>query len=521
MLTFSPVRQEQVTALKTSPGQRQFAEALQALKALQDRGTAVLKSEDLTRPQRESLVRNGFLRQIIKGWYMPCRPDEKPGDTTPWYAVVRSFVRQYCEERFGSSWHASPEYSVTLQVGSTVLPKQVVVWSPKAANGVLQLPDGFSLLDYRRDLVTEGAEEVSGIRVMPLPLALVRLPEAFYRNAVRDAQIALHQVDASDLVRDLVEGGHSGIAGRLAGALRAVGRAQVADEILSTMRTVGYGVTETNPFERPLPELHFQHAQSPYVLRLRLMWCEMRKAVLALFPGEPGPPADVDAFMEKIEEVYVSDAYHSLSIEGYRVSDGLIRRVTTGDWSPETDSADQETKNALAARGYWLAHIRVKETIATIFAGANPGEAFRSDHAGWFQSLWEPCVTAGMLRPADLAGYRSHPVFIKNAAHVPPSREAVRDMMPELCSLLQAEESAAVRAVLGHFLFVYIHPYMDGNGRLGRFLMNAMLASGGYPWTVIRVERRAEYLAALDAASARGDIAPLTSFLLSCLEEGS
>lgn len=34
-----------------------------------------------------------------------------------------------------------------------------------------------------------------------------------------------------------------------------------------------------------------------------------------------------------------------------------------------------------------------------------------------------------------------------------------------------------VRAVLGHFFFVYIHPYMDGNGRLGRFLMNALFAS--------------------------------------------
>lgn len=504
-----------------SPGQRLFVEALQALKGLQDAGRAVLKSEDLSRPHREVLVKNGFLRPIIKGWYMPCRPDENPGDTTPWYAVAQSFVRAYCDDRFGQSWHASPEYSLALMVGNTVLPRQVVVWSPNAANGVLQLPDGSSLLDYRRELVAGGGGDVNGIRVMPLPLALIRLPESFFRNSPRDAQIALHQVDGSDLVRELVEGGHSAIAGRLAGALRAVGREQVADEVLSTMRTVGYTVTESNPFDRPLPELAFQRAQSPYVLRMRLMWREMREVVLGLFPKEPGRPADVGSVLDKIEEAYVSDAYHSLSIEGYRVSDGLLRRVAGGDWSPETDPADQETKNALAARGYWLAHIRVKETIARIFAGANPGEAYRADHAGWFQSLWEPCVAAGILKPADLAGYRSHPVFIKNAAHVPPSREAVRDMMPELCDLFQEEESAAVRAVLGHFLFVYIHPYMDGNGRLGRFLMNAMLVSGGFPWTVIRVERRAEYLTALDAASSRGDIAPLASFILSCMEDGA
>jgi Fic family protein len=45
--------------------------------------------------------------------------------------------------------------------------------------------------------------------------------------------------------------------------------------------------------------------------------------------------------------------------------------------------------------------------------------------------------------------------------------------------------SHSVRVVLGHFVFVYIHPYIDGNGRMGRFLMNLMLASGGYPWAVI------------------------------------
>lgn len=505
-------------SLKTSPGQRQFIDALQALKALQDAGRAVLKGAELTRPQRQSLLKNGFIRQIIKGWYMPCRPDEKPGDTTPWYAVLRNFVREYCDDRFGDTWHASPEYSVALHVGNAIAPQQVVVWSPKATNGVLQLPDGFSLLDYRRDVSISRIEVVSGVRVMPLSLALIRLPEAIFRNSSRDAQIALHQVDPSDLLRDLVEGGHSAIAGRLAGALRAVGRGQVADEILSTLRTVGYSVVETNPFENQLPALRFDHAQSPYVLRMRLMWQEMREVVLKIFPAEPGHPTDVTAFMDDIEEIYASDAYHSLSIEGYRVSDELIRRVATGNWSPETDPADVEPKNALAARGYWLAHNKVKETISKIFSGVNPGEAFRNDHTIWYQSLWEPCVTAGLLPAVDLAGYRSHPVFIKNAKHIPPSREAVRDMMPELCNLLQAEESAAVRAVLGHFIFVYINPYMDGNGRLGRFLMNAMFASGGFSWTVIQVERRREYMVALDAASAGGDIGPLADFILSCME---
>jgi hypothetical protein len=56
-------------------------------------------------------------------------------------------------------------------------------------------------------------------------------------------------------------------------------------------------------------------------------------------------------------------------------------------------------------------------------------------------------------------------------------------------------------------------PYPDGNGRMARFLMNAMLASGGYPWTVIRVEDRDAYLAALDRASIDMNIEPFAAFI--------
>ena len=70
-----------------------------------------------------------------------------------------------------------------------------------------------------------------------------------------------------------------------------------------------------------------------------------------------------------------------------------------------------------------------------------------------------------------------------------------------------------VRVVLGHFVFVYIHPYMDGNGRMGRFVMNVMLASGGYPWTVIPVGDRKIYMQALEKASVGEDIGGFAEFV--------
>ena len=85
--------------------------------------------------------------------------------------------------------------------------------------------------------------------------------------------------------------------------------------------------------------------------------------------------------------------------------------------------------------------------------------------------------------------------------------------MPELFRLISEEPDPRVRAVLGHFMFVFIHPYMDGNGRMGRFILNAMLASGGYPWTVVPLEKRREYMSALENASVRGDISDFTRLI--------
>jgi Fic family protein len=134
--------------------------------------------------------------------------------------------------------------------------------------------------------------------------------------------------------------------------------------------------------------------------------------------------------------------------------------------------------------------------------------------------MFAPSVTAGLLRPADLAGYRNAPVYIRRSMHVPPNSEAVRDAMPVFFEMLAEEAEPPVRVVLGHFIFVYIHPYMDGNGRIGRFLMNVMLAAGGYPWAVVPLERRDVYMAALEEASVRQNIVPFADFLAKLVKEG-
>jgi Fic family protein len=60
---------------------------------------------------------------------------------------------------------------------------------------------------------------------------------------------------------------------------------------------------------------------------------------------------------------------------------------------------------------------------------------------------------------------------------------------------------------------------MDGNGRIARFLMNVMLAAAGFPWVIIPLEKRNDYLNALEKASADLDITPFASFLWELVSE--
>jgi hypothetical protein len=417
--------------------------------------------------------------------------------------------------RFGTDWCLSPERSLSLHAGNRTVPAQLLVHTPKGANKRTDLPHKTSLFDVRYAMPKDSdIIEHDGLRLYTVAAALVACPERTFRHAATDVRAAMAIIkNASDVLAILLEGGHSTIAGRLAGAFRNTGRDRLADDILKTMAAAGYTVRETDPFESAAPVILSARAVSPYVNRMQLMWAEMRGAISAGFPPPPGRPQTPDAYLKAVDEVYVNDAYHSLSIEGYRVSPALIERVRQGDWNPEHDDDDRAQRNALAARGYYDAFETVKKSVIKALGGESPGTVADDDHGDWYRQLLGPSVTAGIVAAADLAGYRNGPVFIGRSMHVPPPREAVRDCMPAFFDLLRDEEDAAVWVVLGHFVFVYIHPYLDGNGRMGRFLMNVMLAAGGYPWTIVPVERRADYMAALEAASVKQDIAPFATFL--------
>ncbi|HET6942853.1 MAG TPA: Fic family protein [Sphingomicrobium sp.] len=456
----------------------------------------------------------------MRGWYVARPPEGGNGESTAWYTAYWGFCADYLNDRFGNDWSLSPELSIALQTGNRTVPRQLLVRSPRGGNKPTPMPLGTSLFDVRTSLpVGRQGVVADGLRLFTIPSALIACGPAFYQSSPTDARAALATVrDSSELLPDLLEGGRTVVAGRLAGAFRNIGRDRIADDIVKAMQSAGYDAREADPFEDRAGAVLPLRERSPYAGRVRLMWEAMRGTILKRFPASPGLPRDPEAYLERVRESYVADAYHSLSIEGYRVSPELIERVRSGAWNPDGDPGDRELKDGLAARGYWLAYQSVVNSVRRVLSGENAGRVADSDHGAWYREMFSPSVQAGLVTARDLAGYRGGQVWLQGSRHVPMNADAVRDAMPVFFELLEAEEEPRVRVVLGHFLFVYIHPYMDGNGRTGRFLMNVMMAAGGYPWTVIPVDRRPEYMAALEAASGSQDIGPFTDFLAGLVE---
>jgi hypothetical protein len=494
-----------------------LAASLTILHDLQREGRRVFRSGEISRTHRERLVKAGFLADAMKGWLFSTHPDAAPGDTTPWYSSMWEFCALYCEDRFGADWNLSADQSLLLHAENTVVPRQILVHAPKGGGNVVALPHGTSLYDIRSKAAPPPADMATrdGLRLFTVEAALVRVPEGFYQRHPVEAQVCLAMLrDTSGLLRHLLDNGSPVVAGRLAGAYRRIGRSAMADEIAGTMAAAGYRVSEIDPFEPQAAVAAARRQVAPIATRLRSMWAGCRDDVAEAFRDVPVPgPVNIPAYMAAMDGIYQADAYHSLSIEGYRVDARLVDRVKGGGWNPAANEEDRRSRDALAARGYWQAFQRVRSDVLRILEGKAAAEVFADGHRAWYREMFQPCVQAGLLEASALAGYRSSPVYLRGSRFVPPRSDAVPDAMEELGGLLKDESDARVRAVLGHWLFGYVHPFPDGNGRSARFAMNLMLASGGYPWTVIRVDDRESYLAALDAASVEGQIRPFAKFV--------
>lgn len=474
----------------------------------------IIQSNKITRADRELLSVTGWLQEIMRGWYMLVRPDVATGDSAAWYANFWDFIRVYLEHRFGNDYCLSVESSLELLIENPLIPKQVIAVVKKGA-GVQQLLHSTSIMTYTDEKnFPKEIIKTNGIQVVPLAYALCKVSPTYFRKNPREAEIALRLVQVpGDISRVIAQYSLKSAASRIIGAYKFLGNSDFAEQINSDLRSVGIRVSPSNPFEQPQPLLTSIRIKSPYAARIKAMWAQARSGVVKNFPDAPGLPKEPMKYLQHLDEIYQYDAYNSLSIEGYSVSTELIDRVKNKQWNPDKNPEDINDKNALAARGYYECFMQVKSCITSILSGDSPAEIVERSLQTWYRYLFGPSVQAGIIPESALFGYRNDRVYIRNSCHTPPPKEAVVDAMEAFFECLHQEDHPGVNAILGHYFFVYIHPYMDGNGRIGRFLMNTLLAAGGYPWTVVRVKNRARYISTLEDSHTNFDLKDFTQFI--------
>lgn len=114
--------------------------------------------------------------------------------------------------------------------------------------------------------------------------------------------------------------------------------------------------------------------------------------------------------------------------------------------------------------------------------------------------------------------YRKVRVYITGSQFIPPRPDELPQKMKELMKwYLQVSDHPVVVAALLHQKLVVIHPFVDGNGRIGRLLMNLHLLKNNFPVTIIPPVLRAEYIAMLEKS--HKDNEPFIRFIAGCVKQ--
>ncbi len=120
----------------------------------------------------------------------------------------------------------------------------------------------------------------------------------------------------------------------------------------------------------------------------------------------------------------------------------------------------------------------------------------------------------------DNAGfYRNCRVRISGSTVIMPNPIKVPDLISEFYNWLNENmNNEPITAILAHLKFVSIHPFVDGNGRCARLLMNTILLKFGFAPIIIRPTDRKKYLSVIEQFQLKGDNKPYTIFMLKILD---
>jgi Fic family protein len=206
-----------------------------------------------------------------------------------------------------------------------------------------------------------------------------------------------------------------------------------------------------------------------------------------------------------VDAVRVELTYHSNAIEGSTLTLRETQLVIEG----RTPAGGKSLREVYEARN----HDRALRLVEGWAAQATKDEALAERHL-----LDVHAMVMAEVDDQHAGRFRTDRVLIKGTRFIPPGSQKFGELIPALLELANDRTlHPVVRAAEAHYNLVAVHPFADGNGRTARLLMNYLLLREGYPLTVVEIERRGEYLAALEEANA-GRCAAFAGFVAGCAE---
>lgn len=486
-------------------------------------GRLVLSRDELPRGSgRGLLIAGGYAVEVSGGqaWILKT-PEQEPDAALilrNYWLVVLAVLTNYRPAVI------ERESAVRLYLGRTTPPDRLKVrhassrsrYTFEVIEGLaLQLLPGDVVLEEARRLVVDGAE----LPVDRAERTLLGIPLNTLREHLEDVAIWLSSLVASRpaLEEEWRRNPRPLVIRRLAEVARDAGNVRLADQLASLLAAehgqhisrarTGVGREIVVP-----PLIARSRSAAPWLTRhavrfrrfARRMAEELEEAESAL------PRFEREELIRRAVEAKRYDAYHSTTIEGYPISPEEVAAVIEG--RPVAGHAPEEVRSRMAVKGYSAAFDLCVERIRAARGPIGLAEDLILDlHA----ALFSPSVEAGIVDAEALRGWRAQPAYLRGSRYVPPSAEMLPRLMQQFTRLIDTlAEPTIARAALAHLDFAAIHPFADGNGRIARFLMNLVLATGKLPWVTIRADDRPRYFQALDSATLADDPRPFARFIL-------
>jgi cell filamentation protein, protein adenylyltransferase len=223
-------------------------------------------------------------------------------------------------------------------------------------------------------------------------------------------------------------------------------------------------------------------------------------------------------------DIWYEEAHNSTAIEGNTLALKQVK-VLLDEGRP---IGNKELCEYLEVQGYaqaatWV-YSQASKTDGWGRDGAISQTELREIHRLTVQLAWEVCPPENPpLDPGETAGnFRRHDIAPFPDGMVPPPYPEVDTRILDWLKVVnagpRANEHLLVHLASVHVAFEGIHPFRDGNGRVGRLVMNLLLVRNGYPPAIVRKKTRPAYLRAIRQGD-RGDPAPMAEILARAVKE--